>query len=139
MFIRMQLSLPREARYVGMLRKLSRIILSDLRAAEEPLSEFELALGEACANAVRHAAGTADYQVNLSFADDHCEIEVVDLGPGFDPPPAPDPGGDGRLPESESGRGLLLMRALTDDFELQRGEGGMRVRLVKRFPGLGLR
>jgi serine/threonine-protein kinase RsbW len=135
-FIQVQLSFPRDARYVGTVRKLSRSILTNLDAPSEPLDELEIALSEACANAVRHAAGTMDYRVVLSLFDDYCEVEVVDPGPGFDPSMSSDP--DTALLDSESGRGLLLMRALVDDFEFQREDDHMRVRLVKRFPGLGL-
>lgn len=138
MLVRMQLSLPRDARYVGMLRNVSRCILDELAVPSEPRDEFQVALTEACANAVRHAIGTEEYSVNFSVAENYCEVEVADFGPGFDPGTLPSSEGDGALPEAEYGRGVLLMRALTDDFEFKHIEDGVRVRLVKRFPGFGL-
>ena len=135
MDIRMQLCHPRDTRFVGVMRHVSQCILHDLEAPADRLDDFQVALGEACANAVRYAEGARDYTVNLSLTDDVCEVEVLDLGPGFDPLQA-----DGERSEmaadSESGRGLFLMRALTDDCEFERMEDGTRVRLVKRFPGL---
>jgi serine/threonine-protein kinase RsbW len=128
----MQLSLPRDARFVGLMRHVSASILDEFQAPDDRSHEFQVALSEACANAVQYAEGTHDYTVKLALADDRCEVEVIDLGPGFDPAG----GGDGPALDAESGRGLLLMQALSDDFEFERVDDGTRIRLVKRFPGL---
>lgn len=131
----LSLSLPRDARYVGLLRKVTACIFDDLGAPPEAADDIELALTEACANAVRHAIGTAEYTVGVTIDADGCEIEVADVGPGFEPPV--DDGGDPDV-ETETGRGLLLMRALVDDLKFTRHASAMSVMLRKRWPGMGL-
>jgi serine/threonine-protein kinase RsbW len=136
MMIRMQLSLPRDARYVRMLRAIAGCIMADLNAPQNAKDDIELALTEACANAVRHATGAADYTVVFSIAEDHCEVEVTDVGPGFELEAVrrarTDP------VDAEAGRGLLLMEALVDNCEFVQQERGTRLRLIKRWNGLGL-
>ncbi len=150
MLIRMELSLPRDARYVAVMRNVASGILSDLHAPQDASDDVQIALSEACTNAVRHATGSSDYSVKFSVSDEWCEIEIVDLGPGFELPGVGartgldrrDAAGDVDLDEVglelENGRGLVLMRALVDDFEFRREDGSTKVRLVKRFPGVGL-
>jgi len=73
---------------------------SDLDAAE-------LVVGELIANAVRH--GAPPFGVCIDWHDDPPVLCVVDRGRGIRPVyPAPDP-------QSERGRGLLLVRALAGD------------------------
>jgi serine/threonine-protein kinase RsbW len=129
MLMRIELTLPRDARYVGVLREMSGCVLDELAVAEDEVDDIQLALSEACANAVRHAVGTKAYRVRLDVDEERCEIEVADIGPGM-------PRG---LPESaeefeaESGRGLLLMRSLVDDFELGGDSVGTTILLRKRW------
>jgi serine/threonine-protein kinase RsbW len=132
--IRMELSLPRDARYVGVMREVAGCILEQLHAPEEAVSDVQLAVTEACANAVRHAVGTAEYRVMLGVDDGSCLVEIIDVGPGF--VPAGDEGEvdlDAIDEESESGRGLILIRALVDDLEFVRDGDSNKVRLTKRF------
>jgi serine/threonine-protein kinase RsbW len=97
---------------------------------EEACGDIQVALSEACANVVRHAAGVFDYSVTLAILPEGaCEIEVVDLGSEFDLPAL-----DGLDAEAEAGRGLFLMRELVDDFQFLREHNATRVRLVKRWP-----
>lgn len=129
MLMRIELTLPRDARYVGVLREMSGCALGELAVAEDEVDDIRLALSEACANAVRHAAGTKSYRVRLDVDEERCEIEVADIGPGM-------PAG---IPESveeseaESGRGLQLMRSLMDDFELAGDGVGTTIVLRKRW------
>jgi serine/threonine-protein kinase RsbW len=133
MLVRMELALPRDARYVGLMRSVAACIMADLGTPEEAREDVQLAVTEACANAVRHAVGSAEYTVRLAVGQDSCEVEIVDLGPGFAPP-----ADDAELAlDSESGRGLTLIRALVDDLQFDRDGGDNRIRLVKRWPALG--
>jgi serine/threonine-protein kinase RsbW len=106
----------------------------DAAFGEERLDNLRLAVSEACANAM--AAQPDDSTVAISircdFAANRLEVEVVDRGPGFDPdhvpqlPPVTDP----RRLEHESGLGLTLIRALTDEAEIRSSPAGTAVRLV---------
>lgn len=136
MLLRLELQLPRDARYVGVTRHVAEALFAELGCPDDVSADIQVALTEACANAVRHAVDSAEYSVVLTVNDDCCEIEVVDLGPGFGtvaPRADRDVGG-----EVESGRGLLLMRALVDDLEFRALEDGTSVRLRKFWPGLRL-
>jgi serine/threonine-protein kinase RsbW len=129
--VRMGLTLPRDARFVGMMRSVAECVLRDLGVPEDAIGDVEVAVTEACANAVRHAVDSAEYTVSLSVAADGCEIEIVDVGPGFDPLGAELDEFD---PHAETGRGLFLMRALVDDVAHERIDDRTHVRLTKRWP-----
>jgi serine/threonine-protein kinase RsbW len=114
------------------MREVAGCILEQLHAPSEAVGDVKLAVTEACANAVRHAVGTAEYSVRLGVDDGACEIEIIDVGPGFTPDAEEGQtiAGDD---ESESGRGLFLIRALVDDLQFVRDGENNKVRLVKRF------
>ena len=62
-------------------------------------------------------------------------VSIRDEGEGFDPMGVPDPTAPENLLKT-SGRGLLLMNALVDEFEVGPAQPcGTRVRLVKSGPG----
>jgi serine/threonine-protein kinase RsbW len=111
-----RLDLPREVDSVPAVRKLLRCALAVLHVDRESGEDLELALTEACANVVNHADGTDKFQVHLDVAGDRCSIDVVDHGAGFDTTEM-----DGSTPVagSERGRGLFLIRALSDNVRLQ--------------------
>jgi serine/threonine-protein kinase RsbW len=61
-------------------------------------------------------------------------IRVRDQGPGFEVKEIPDPLSEENLLRT-SGRGLFLMRAFMDEFEVHKGRGGgAELVMVKRFP-----
>ncbi|GAA1436647.1 hypothetical protein GCM10009641_36580 [Mycobacterium cookii] len=109
-----------EAGAAHALPALRRELVTYLRRHGDPGSDFdaaELLIGEAVGNAVRHTAGPA--WVSLHWRDQLPLLTVHDLGPGFDPAslgnavePAPDPDADPFDSLAESGRGLMIMRAL---------------------------
>lgn len=135
MHVRVQLRLPRDASYVPLSRNVANILLEDMGVPEDASGDIQIALSEACSNVVRHAAGVIDYSVTLAIRPEGwCEIEVVDLGTGFDLPAAAN-GDHGEADgDAEAGRGLFLMRELVDDFQFLREHNTTRVRLVKRWP-----
>ena len=130
MLVKMQLSLPTEGRYVGMMRNVAQTVLTDVGVPDEANDDIQLAVTEACANAVRHS-DTGEYIVRLEVGDEGCEVEVVDLGTGFDVGDIRQQGED-----LESGRGLWLMQALVDDLQFVRGDDGTHVRLRKQWDAL---
>ncbi len=54
-------------------------------AAVQPtcVHEVELALSEACTNAVRHAFEGVAHEVMVSISDEQVAIDVIDSGSGF--------------------------------------------------------
>jgi serine/threonine-protein kinase RsbW len=142
------LHLRREAASVPLAR---RILLGTMdTAGVDPDISYELgvALSEACANAVEHAADGQDgggdgvpddgYLVTARIDGDRCRIEVRDSGPGFPEggphvpsldhwPGAGHTNGTGLVLErsldaassAESGRGLYLIEALADHVQFR--------------------
>jgi serine/threonine-protein kinase RsbW len=111
----LRLNLPREVDSVPTARRLLRCALAILHVDRQFGADLEIALTEACANAVNHAAGSDEFEVRLDVADDHCTIDVLDNGAGFDAAAA---GGDPPGAESERGRGLFLIRALGENVRM---------------------
>jgi serine/threonine-protein kinase RsbW len=130
------LTIPAKAEYIT----LSRLALAGLSALGavpgETIADLKLALTEACSNSVRHAydgdshddAGVVD--ITYELHPDHVVIEVCDEGRGFVPEPVAD-----REALSESGLGLAIIRALSDELELSERSDrrGSRLRMLKRF------
>lgn len=138
--IQLQLSLPRDARYVGVLRRVATSLLRGLDVPEESVDDVSIALSEACGNVIRHADGTDVYGVRFTVFTSACEIEVRDLGPGFDRAVV-DHDGTVVAPDDETdeaGRGLALVRALMDDLQFARHDRTTTVRLIKRWDAVGL-
>ncbi|MFI2431716.1 ATP-binding protein [Streptomyces sp. NPDC018693] len=106
------LHLRREAASVPLAR---RLLLGTMETAGvDPDISYDLsvALSEACANAVEHGGETSSeaYRVTAYLDGEKCRIEVTDSGPGFitDTPVRP------ARTDAEQGRGLYLIRELTD-------------------------
>jgi serine/threonine-protein kinase RsbW len=119
-----QLSLPRDEASVPLTRRLIAQALEIVGVEADTVSDVEIALSEACANVLRHAKTGDAYEVRAGFDEHRAFLEIIDQGEGFDPDAAP---ADDQLPgeESESGRGVMLMRALMDKvrFESRNGDG----------------
>ena len=114
MRISVRLNLPREVDSVPAVRRLLRCALSAFQVDRQDGDDLELALTEACANVVKHATGADGIEVRLDVAEDRCAIDVADNGAGFDASAVDDPG-----PNSECGRGLFLIKALSDNVRMQ--------------------
>jgi two-component sensor histidine kinase len=88
-------------------RDVRRFLEFDADRERSDLDAAELVVGELIANAVRH--GAPPFGICIDWHDDEPILCVVDRGHGMKPVyPAPDP-------QSERGRGLLLVRALAGD------------------------
>ena len=123
--------LPRDAAGIRLVRWVAETALSALTVAEQCREEIAVALTEACTNVVAHARNSDQYDVTVRIADGLCVIEVTDTGAGFAPAAGP-PG----LPAqaAESGRGLYVIAALSDRFEVISQPGrGATVRFAKRL------
>jgi serine/threonine-protein kinase RsbW len=118
-----QLSLPRDEASVPLTRRLIAQALAVVGVEADTVSDVEIALTEACANVLRHAKTGNAYEVRAGFDEQRAFLEIIDEGEGFDPDAQLSVGAAGE--ESESGRGVLLMRALMDKvrFESRTGDG----------------
>jgi serine/threonine-protein kinase RsbW len=113
--VTVKLSLPRDTASVSISRRVVRSALNAVGVVEDIRYDVELALTEACANVVQHAAHSDEYEVTISIEDACCVIDVVDSGHGYD---------EASLqatmphPNAEEGRGLHLIRMLTENVRL---------------------
>jgi serine/threonine-protein kinase RsbW len=101
---------------------------------EDDQHKIGIAVRECMVNAVIHGNRyniRKKVHVSVARSPGTLEIRIADEGEHFDMTQLPDPLADENLLR-HSGRGLLLMRAFMDEFQVQRREpNGTEVRLVK--------
>jgi serine/threonine-protein kinase RsbW len=131
-----RLTMPARAEYLILARLALAGIARKVPMSEEALADLKLAVTEACGNAVRHAYGSDGGVVRVVYELDaeQIEITVEDDGAGVALDDVPqDPFSDDD--PSESGMGLAIIRAITDDLavaESPNGRGTL-VRMRKRL------
>ncbi|MFE9103648.1 ATP-binding protein [Actinomadura geliboluensis] len=118
----LEMTLPRNAESAPLVRHTLDASLRGLGVGSEIRADIALALGEACANVIQHAASGMEYEVRARMDGARCVVEVIDGGT--------DAGeGDGSVietewepadaaPLAEHGRGLRLMRAFTEELRI---------------------
>ncbi|MFE3454109.1 ATP-binding protein [Nonomuraea sp. NPDC059194] len=110
MDIEFSLALPRDAIGIPMVRRVLGDAMRSLSVSESCISDMLLAVSEACSNAVRHGGPANRYEVSASIGYGRCDVKVADTGGGLASMPLHYP-----PPETENGRGLLIMRAVVDE------------------------
>lgn len=101
---------------------------------EEDLHKIGMAVRETMVNAVVHGNRyNLNKQVHLSveLSGDRLSVRIRDEGEGFEPTELPDPLAEENLLR-QSGRGLLLIKAFVDEFDMRKMESpmGTEVKLV---------
>jgi len=106
----------------------------DIGFGEDDLHQIGMAVRESMVNAVVHGNrynARKKVHVSVTKATDRLTVVIADEGEGFDPNQLPDPLAEENLLR-QSGRGLLLIRAFVDEFQVRRGQPtGTEVRMVK--------
>lgn len=101
---------------------------------EDDLHQLGMAVRESMVNAVVHGNrynARKKVHVSVTKGSDRLTIVIADEGDGFDPDAIPDPLAEENILR-QSGRGLLLIRAFVDEFQVLKGEPrGTEVRMVK--------
>jgi serine/threonine-protein kinase RsbW len=101
---------------------------------EDDLHKIGMAVRESIVNAVVHGNRYNRHKkVHLAVSNggDHLTVVVGDEGAGFDPSALPDPVAEPNLLH-QSGRGIFLIRAFVDEFQIRRlSPSGTEVKLVK--------
>lgn len=116
----LRFTLPCELSHVRLAAQAVHQFLAEQGCDEEMLTACDLALVEACNNAIKYAPANARTQpvcVEVLCDAEQLEIRVVDHTAGFEWPKQIDL----PPPESESGRGLFLIHSLMDDACYLRG------------------
>jgi serine/threonine-protein kinase RsbW len=127
--MKFSLDLPRETLSVPVIRRILGDTLRGLGVSDACVADILVAISEACTNVVQHADSTSRYEVTVGIDDGQCVLKVVDRGQGFGGPTEKNV-----TPDSESGRGIKIMKALVDDVSFDsRPESGTVVYLQKRL------
>jgi len=133
-----KLDIPAKAEYVVLGRlALSGLLLRARGYSEDAVADLKLALTEACSNSVRHAYDHDEGQVHLEFTvlADRVTIQIGDEGGGFHE-------NDVDCPECQSmpeiklsggGMGISIIRAVVDDFDLRKPDGGGTVLVLTKM------
>jgi serine/threonine-protein kinase RsbW len=127
-----RLTIPARPEYIT-LGRLALTAIAGVRAvSDEALHDLKLALTEACTNSVKHAyaeGGEGIVDIVYELQPDRLAVEVGDAGAGFELQDAEGGNGDEL---SEGGLGIEIIRAVTDEVEIEPREGGgSRLRFVK--------
>ncbi|MEU3188147.1 ATP-binding protein [Streptomyces sp. NPDC006923] len=109
-----RVALPHSPRAVPMARALVRTALAELEQAADS-DTAELLTAELVANAVKHTNGDGPIELVVELLPTGCQVEVHDRDPA--PPGNLSQPGHGTMPDpwQEHGRGLLLIRTLSED------------------------
>lgn len=130
------ISLPRQAYTVAVVRDILGALLRRFGLCPGCVDDILLAASEACANAVEHGEASPGYEVEVELGPGWFELQVSHNGRvpdtaalirRFTSEHTPLPG-----LESESGRGILLMRYLMDEVDFS-GEPRTTVILRKHI------
>ena len=129
----LRLALPCDLNQVRHAAQTVHQFLVEQRCDEQVLSACDLALVEACNNAIKYALDTAQdvpVMVEVICVEGLIELRVTDHTPGFNLPKKVE------LPsaDSESGRGLYLIQTLMDGANYFRGQGENILVLRKSCP-----
>jgi serine/threonine-protein kinase RsbW len=111
-----EMTLPRDAESAPLVRHTLDASLRGLGVTSEIRADIALAVGEACANVIKHADYSHEYEVRAHMNGVKCVVEVIDSGGGGEPRVWKR--GRQVLPVSENGRGLQLMRAFTEELDI---------------------
>jgi serine/threonine-protein kinase RsbW len=127
-----RLTIPARPEYITLGRLALTAIAGVHPVSDETLHDLKLALTEACTNSVKHAyaeGGEGIVDIVYELQSDRLAVEVGDAGAGFEPH---DPSGGNGDELSEGGLGIEIIRAVTDEVEIEPREGGgSRLRFVK--------
>ncbi len=116
--------MPAEVDSIPVVRRVLGRWLNEAGAAPATIEDFSLACSEACANAIEHAYTPAPNSLEVyasTSADGTATVAVRDFGRWRSPR------------GSNRGRGLILMEGLMDAVEIERGDEGTTIRLVRRL------
>ncbi len=131
-----RLTIPARPEYISLGRLALTAIAGVRSVSDETLHDLKLALTEACTNSVKHAyeeGGEGTVDILYELQSDRLAVEVGDAGAGFELRNADGANGDEL---SEGGLGIAIIRAVTDEVEIEAREGGgSRLRFVKFLAG----
>ncbi|UCC69223.1 MAG: ATP-binding protein [Armatimonadota bacterium] len=128
---RVEVRIPRRAEFVRLVRMAACTLAAQLDFTYDVMKDIELAVGEACTNAVEHVADETCDEILVRFTIDgeQLAVEVFDRGQGFDPSATEAMVVDG---ETMGGLGLIVIQQVMDEVDIKcDAETGTCVRMIK--------
>ncbi len=131
-----ELVFPSDMKYLGAVDALVQDLAREFSCSDRCINDVSTAIIEACTNAIEHGnkfSKTKRVRVAISFEKKTITTQVCDQGNGFDyrnfleiaDPPDP---------LSERGRGIIIMKALSDSLTFSHNPGkGLCVELTKHW------
>jgi anti-sigma regulatory factor (Ser/Thr protein kinase) len=121
-------SFPPQVSELGLLRAVLRPYLESLGLSPVGCEDLLLVATELAANAIEADIGNHEIRFRIANSAAAVILELEDEGPGFELPT----GVESPDAEQTRGRGLWLVRALTNDVSVERTDGRTVVRAVRR-------
>jgi serine/threonine-protein kinase RsbW len=129
----MILNIPSDLKYLGAVDAAIQDLAREFSFSLDAINDVSTALIEACSNAIEHGNRFDPAKrvvVTLRFNGQSFSASVKDEGTGFDFQKALDENSPPD-PMSERGRGLMIMKAFTDQLSFRYADGGLYVELAK--------
>jgi serine/threonine-protein kinase RsbW len=131
-----KMDIPAKAEYVVLGRLALAGLLRSRGFSEDAVADLKLALTEACSNSVRHAYDHDNGLVHLEFTvhSDRVTVLIQDEGGGFheDDDDCPECHNLSDFQLAEGGMGISIIRAVVDDFDLRKPDGGGTVLILTK-------
>lgn len=130
------ITVPASPEYVDLVRLTLFGIASKLKFTFEDIEDMKVAVSEACNNAVLHAYGEDDGNIEVQFISNAEELSIIvrDFGRSFkvvENKETPSLHGKSINEIQSGGLGLYLMQALMDRVDVQ-NDGGTTITLTKK-------
>jgi serine/threonine-protein kinase RsbW len=138
--VELTLQFLRRLDYLHLAAGVSRLVCEAIKHPRLPGSfgdEVELAVSEACTNAIRHtddADALATVAISFRVYENRLVIEVKDQGTGFDIEEVPLPEFD---KHPEGGYGLYIIQTVMDEVHYTRGDRHNTLAMKKYFEKTG--
>ncbi len=133
-----EMTLQTQVESVNLAEEMCLRVAEEAGFSEEECYRIGMSVREGVINAFHYGnKEIPDKKIYLSvdLTSEKMIIHVLDEGAGFHLEDVPDPLAEENL-LSTSGRGIFLMRAFMDEFEVTRGRnGGAEIIMAKRLPG----
>jgi serine/threonine-protein kinase RsbW len=132
---RVRLSVPRDTASLGPVRAVTVELARQLGFAATDVDKIEMAVDEACANAVLYQRGAARaFDISLEATDGALVATVLDGGLAFDFEGATAPGLANRLACCEfGGLGLQIIQRFMDEVTYEHRDGAGNVLTMTKF------
>ena len=131
-----KVTFPSSVDYLDKVEAISVNVASELGFSESDSDDLSISITEIFNNAVHHGnQEDPNKKVFITFTrnEPFLIISIQDQGPGFQPDEIKDP----LAPENllaENGRGIYLVRNLTDDLKINVTDQGTEILIYKKLP-----